>query len=77
MLEAGRERIGAGSSPYSSTCPCLTCSVKIAQMGIGEVVYHTGYSVDGAAAAVFKDAGVRLRQFSPVRSPENVFDERY
>lgn len=73
LLEAGRERINAGSSLYCSTCPCLTCSVKIAQMGVEEVVYHTGYSVDGAAAAVFKEAGVRLRQFSPVRKPGDVF----
>jgi dCMP deaminase len=73
LLEAGRERVGADSILYCSTCPCLTCSVKIAQVGIGEVVYHTGYSVDGAAASVFKEAGVRLRQFSPVRSLGHVF----
>ena len=42
-------------------------------MGIGEVIYHTSYSVDSAAAAVFKDAGVRLRQFSPVSMPRDAF----
>lgn len=65
LLEAGRERVGESAILYCNTCPCLTCSVKIAQVGIGEVVYHTGYSVDTAAAAVFKEAGVKLRQFSP------------
>lgn len=65
LLEAGRERVGEAATLYCNTCPCLTCSVKIAQVGIAEVVYRTGYSVDQAAAAVFKEAGVRLRQFSP------------
>lgn len=65
LLEAGRERVGEGCVMYCNTCPCLTCSVKIAQVGIGEVVYRTGYSVDGASAAVFNEAGVKLRQFSP------------
>jgi deoxycytidylate deaminase len=27
-------------------CPCLTCSVKIAQVGISEVVYSKDYAVD-------------------------------
>jgi deoxycytidylate deaminase len=27
-------------------CPCLTCSVKIAQVGISEVVYSQEYNVD-------------------------------
>jgi hypothetical protein len=27
-------------------CPCLTCSVKIAQVGISEVVYSYDYNVD-------------------------------
>ncbi|KAF2436312.1 putative deoxycytidylate deaminase [Tothia fuscella] len=72
LLEAGRERVGgAGAGAgvlYCNTCPCLTCSVKIAQVGIGEVVYSTAYSVDSAAAAVFAEAGVKLRQFSPPRA---------
>src|ERR1700709_508139 len=29
-----------------SRCPCLTCSVKIAQVGISEVVYSYDYNVD-------------------------------
>ena len=28
------------------SCPCLTCSVKIAQLGISEVVYSHGYHMD-------------------------------
>jgi dCMP deaminase len=66
LLEAGRERIRDGAILYCNTCPCLTCSVKIAQVGISEVVYSIGYSVDSASSAVFAEAGVKLRQFSPV-----------
>ncbi|KAG6304943.1 hypothetical protein E4U45_000935 [Claviceps purpurea] len=65
LLEAGRERIRDGSVLYCDTCPCLTCSIKICQVGIAEVVYATGYSMDKEAAAVFAQAGVKLRQFIP------------
>jgi len=36
-------------------------------VGVEEVVYSLGYSVDSATAAIFEGAGVKLRQFSPVR----------
>ncbi|KAJ4418436.1 Deoxycytidine monophosphate (dCMP) deaminase [Neurospora sp. IMI 360204] len=65
LLEAGRERVREGAVLYCDTCPCLTCSIKIAQVGISEVVYSQGYSMDGETAAVFRQAGVRLRQFVP------------
>lgn len=38
LLEAGRERIREGAILYCDTCPCLTCSIKICQVGIAEVV---------------------------------------
>ncbi|KAI0405996.1 cytidine deaminase-like protein [Xylaria palmicola] len=65
LLEAGRERIRDGSVLYCNTCPCLTCSIKIVQVGISEVVYSQGYSMDRETARVFLSAGVKLRQFSP------------
>ncbi|CAK7272621.1 Deoxycytidine monophosphate (dCMP) deaminase [Sporothrix epigloea] len=69
LLEAGRERIPTSSLAntilYCDTCPCLTCSIKIVQVGIGEVVYSQGYSMDAETAAVFREAGVRLRQYTP------------
>ncbi|KAF2011891.1 hypothetical protein BU24DRAFT_375159 [Aaosphaeria arxii CBS 175.79] len=67
LLEAGRDRIGETAILYCNTCPCLTCSVKITQVGISEVVYNQGYLVDTQTAAIFKESGVRLRQFSPPR----------
>lgn len=66
LLEAGRDRLREGAVLYCDTCPCLTCSIKIAQVGVSEVVYAQGYSMDGETAAVFREAGVLLRQFVPV-----------
>ncbi|EEB08608.2 deoxycytidylate deaminase [Schizosaccharomyces japonicus yFS275] len=65
LLEAGRERIGDRGILYCNTCPCLTCSVKIAQVGISEVVYSTSYSMDNQSADILKAGGVVLRQFVP------------
>ena len=65
------------------SCPCLTCSIKIVQVGISEVVYSQGYSMDKEVrcnesqclfrakrlqtASILQEGGVTLRQFSPVR----------
>lgn len=79
LLEAGRTRISGGGAEggeergsilYCDTCPCLTCSIKIAQVGIKEVVYAQGYSMDDYSARVLGAAGVKLRQFCP---PANGF----
>jgi dCMP deaminase len=68
LLEAGRERIRPGSVLYCDTCPCLTCSVKIAQVGVREVVYSQTYNMDEASRRVLHEAGVGLRQFVPPRT---------
>ena len=67
LLEAGRERVGGEAVLYCNTCPCLTCSIKIVQVGIAEVVFSQSYYMDAEAAKIFEEAGVRLRQFSPPR----------
>lgn len=64
LLEAGRERVGGGAVLYCNTCPCLTCSIKIVQVGITEVVFSKSYYMDDQTAKIFKEAGVKLRQFS-------------
>ncbi|KAK2747615.1 Deoxycytidine monophosphate (dCMP) deaminase [Onygenales sp. PD_40] len=61
LLEAGRERIGDGAILYCDT-------VKIAQMGISEVVYSYSYNMDKETASILEEAGVKLRQFSPPRN---------
>ncbi|KAK8151060.1 cytidine deaminase-like protein [Phyllosticta citrichinensis] len=67
LLEAGRERIKDGTILYCDTCPCLTCSIKITQVGISKVVYSQAYSMDTEAARIFDEGGVGLRQFVPPR----------
>ncbi|KIJ45065.1 hypothetical protein M422DRAFT_29922 [Sphaerobolus stellatus SS14] len=65
LLEAGRERVGLGSVLYCNTCPCLGCAIKIVQTGVKEVVYNLTYKVDDRTEALFKEAGVIIRQHSP------------
>lgn len=65
LLEAGRDRIGEDSIVYCNTCPCLTCSIKIVQTGVKEVVYAQSYSMDEASHQVMSDAGIKLRQYQP------------
>ena len=69
LLEAGRDRVGPGGATlYCDTCPCLTCAVKIVQVGIEEVVYAQGYNMDQETARILGEGGVKLRQFMPERS---------
>lgn len=66
LLEAGRDRIaGENSILYCNTCPCLTCSIKIVQSGIKQVVYAQSYSMDEHTHKVLGEARVVLRQFTP------------
>ncbi|GMG21438.1 unnamed protein product [Ambrosiozyma monospora] len=65
LLEAGRDRVEGDSILYCNTCPCLTCTIKIVQSGVKEVVYSQSYSMDEFSSKVFKEAGVVLRQFTP------------
>ncbi|KAF9887572.1 Deoxycytidine monophosphate (dCMP) deaminase [Aspergillus nanangensis] len=46
----------------------FTATLKIAQVGISEVVYSQGYNMDQESAAILETAGIRLRQFSPPRN---------
>lgn len=63
LLEAGNIRIDNTCTLYCDTCPCITCSVKIVQAGIGEVVYSQSYNMDGESIAIFDNAGIKIRQF--------------
>jgi dCMP deaminase len=66
LLEAGRERVENGGhvTLYCNTCPCLGCAKKIIQVGIDEVVYSKAYGMDISTETIFKEAGIKLRQFS-------------
>lgn len=65
LLEAGRDRVGASAVLYCSTAPCLTCSIKIVQCGIKEVVYQQKYSAGHNSEKLFIDAGIKVRQYVP------------
>ncbi|ODV77861.1 deoxycytidylate deaminase, partial [Suhomyces tanzawaensis NRRL Y-17324] len=65
LLEAGRDRIGGDGVLYCNTCPCLTCSIKIVQSGIKEVVYAQSYSMDELSHKVLSEGKIILRQFQP------------
>lgn len=72
LLEAGRERTsGDLSILYCNTCPCLTCSIKIVQSGIRQVVYAQSYSMDEYSHRVMSEAGIVLRQYVPPK--EGIF----
>ena len=43
-------------------CPCLTCSVKIVQCGVREVVYNLSYAMEEASARILEEGGVKLRK---------------
>ncbi|ORX91852.1 deoxycytidylate deaminase [Basidiobolus meristosporus CBS 931.73] len=68
LLEAGRERLeGPGHAIlYCNTCPCLGCAKKIVQVGVQEVVYSQAYGMDEKTAEMFCEAGIQLRQHTPV-----------
>ncbi|KAI5967525.1 DCD1 [Candida margitis] len=65
LLEAGRDRIRDDSVLYCNTCPCLTCSIKIVQSGIREVVYAQSYSMDKDSHRVMSEANIIIRQYQP------------
>lgn len=72
LLEAGRDRIaGDNSILYCNTCPCLTCSIKIVQSGIKQVVYAQSYSMDEHSHRVMSEAKIILRQYVPPK--EGIF----
>lgn len=72
LLEAGRDRIaGENSILYCNTCPCLTCSIKIVQSGIRQVVYAQSYSMDERSHSVMSEARIVLRQYVPPK--EGIF----
>lgn len=72
LLEAGRDRIAGDTSIlYCNTCPCLTCSIKIVQSGIKQVIYAQSYSMDEHSHRVMSEAKIILRQYVPPK--EGIF----
>ena len=51
-----------GGTLYCTLSPCSYCAKSIINAGIVEVVYSGDYALSPITAALFKEAGVRLRQ---------------
>jgi deoxycytidylate deaminase len=51
----------ANSDPGAKRCPCLTCSIKLIQVGISEVVYSKSYMMDQAVSIAILRAEVSPR----------------
>ena len=51
-----------GGTLYCTLSPCSYCAKSIINAGIVEVVYGGDYSLSPVSAALFKEAGVQLRQ---------------
>ncbi|KAF6004938.1 hypothetical protein F1559_004327 [Cyanidiococcus yangmingshanensis] len=62
IIEAGRERC-AGATLFTNLCPCLSCTKKIVQAGIREVVYGAAYAMDARSSVLLAEADVRLRHY--------------
>lgn len=68
LFMSGIDRIREGNTTlYCNTCPCLTCSVNIVQLGIKEVVYDKSYSIDEYTQRILDEGGVTLRRYEPVQ----------
>ena len=52
---------------YCTYSPCLMCAKMIINAGIVEVVYEQEYQFSAQARALFKEAGVKCRQFKRKR----------
>ena len=52
-----------GAMIYSTTSPCLLCTKMIINAGLKEVVYEQDYHFSTQSRALFRAAGVRVRQF--------------
>lgn len=62
IIEAGRART-VGCTLFCNTCPCLTCSVKIVQSGIKNVVYSQSYFMDEKSKHILQQGGVTVEQY--------------
>ena len=54
-----------GATIYVTISPCLTCAKLIVNAGIKEVVYGGDYSFLATVKKLFRDAGVKARNFNP------------
>ncbi len=52
-----------GGTIYTTLCPCLTCTKMIINAGLEEVVYDYHFRLGEVSIELFREAGVKIRQF--------------
>lgn len=52
-----------GASIYCTLAPCLICTKMIINSGITEVIYNLEYALNETALNLFRQTGVKVRQF--------------
>jgi len=64
IADAARRGVSvAGATAYISHFPCITCAKILAAAGVRAVKYHLDYDHDPLVAALYREAGIDLRQF--------------
>jgi dCMP deaminase len=63
-----------GASLYCTLSPCSYCAKSIINAGIVEVVYAGNYTLSPITAALFKEAGIKLRQ---LRNPSVTIEPHF
>jgi dCMP deaminase len=51
-----------GGTIYTTLCPCLICTKMIINAGLGEVVYDVHFPLGEVSVALFREAGIKVRQ---------------
>jgi len=51
-----------GGTLYTTFFPCMLCTKLIINAGLAEVVFNAAYALDEVAAALLREAGVKVRQ---------------
>ncbi|MBP1636045.1 MAG: CMP/dCMP deaminase zinc-binding protein [Acidobacteria bacterium] len=64
IADAARRGVSvAGATAYISHFPCITCAKILAAAGVRAVKYHLDYDHDPFVDALYREAGIDLRQF--------------
>eukprot|EP00834_Sanchytrium_tribonematis_P007153 NODE_608_length_5442_cov_0.955830.p4 type:complete len:294 gc:universal NODE_608_length_5442_cov_0.955830:3188-4069(+) len=68
IIEAGRVRIQHPTKLYCTLFPCVSCSKKIVQVGISEVIYDHDYNEDlkSVCMSLFNEANILVRKHCPI-----------
>jgi dCMP deaminase len=53
-----------GGTVYTTFCPCLICTKMIINAGLAEVVYAADFPLGEVSVALFREAGVKVRQLT-------------